>query len=119
MERKRNSIKLGLIKDNKTEFFDNAIYGIKHLVDIKNIDTLYCNTTGKKIIKNDSFIYIENEIINNSKKMGNDEYEISYNLDSKQEPDYITLNINSLLDIKLTNGVIYILKYLDNVTIIP
>lgn len=114
-----NLIRLGNIKDNKVTVYDKPMMALLPVINLTDYYEHYCNTTGKKIIRNDYFIYVDDCIINNSRKINEEDYKLSYNIDSKQEPEYVSFMFIPILTIKLTHGTIYILKYLDNITVIP
>lgn len=120
------SKKLGIeIKEDidhqpKIKVFKNNLSALESLLDITNTSTLYDNTTDTKIYKNEYFVYLENsfylQMLNFNKLFcESNEMVIRYNINNRRQPEHVQFIIRPLITIELCDGVLYLIKLLDNV----
>lgn len=113
-------IKEDIDQQPKIKVFKNNLSALESLLDITNTSTLYDNTTDTKIYKNEYFVYLENsfylQMLNFNKLFcESNEMVIRYNINNRRQPEHVQFIIRPLITIELCDGVLYLIKLLDNV----
>lgn len=113
-------IKEDIDQQPKIKVFKNNLCALESLLDITNTSTLYDNTTDTRIYKNEYFVYLENsfylQMLNFNKLFcESNEMVIRYNINNRRQPEHVQFIIRPLITIELCDGVLYLIKLLDNV----
>ncbi len=121
-----SSKKLGIeIKEDineqaKIKVYKNNLLALKELVDLSNIQPIYCNTTNTIIQHNSYITYVSKSVYFNSLKSSmllgkGNELVIGYNTNNVRQPEIEYLTIIPLVTIELEKGYLFITKLLDDV----
>ena len=121
--------KLGIeVKENineqlKIKTYENNLLSLREIVDINNLQPLYCNSTNTCFYNNQYITYISKCLYSNSLRYTMlmakpNEFIITYNINNIRQPEMLYLTIKPLVTIELERGYLFINKLLDNIEMI-
>ena len=113
-------IKEDIEQQLKVKVYENNLLSLLEIVDINNLQPLYCNSTNTCFYNNQYITYISKCIYSNSLKYSMlmakaNEFVITYNINNIRQPEMVYLTIKPLVTIELEKGYLFINKLLDNV----
>lgn len=113
-------IKEDIEQQLKVKVYENNLLSLLEIVDINNLQPLYCNSTNTCFYNNQYITYISKCIYSNSLRYSMlmakaNEFVITYNINNIRQPEMVYLTIKPLVTIELEKGYLFINKLLDNV----
>lgn len=94
---------------------ENNLLVLKDLISIDNLQTINCLKTNKKIHHNSYMVYVQNGININTNFMFDT---IFFNITDSRLNENETMNIHYNAKVNLENGVLYLLKYLEDIRVV-
>lgn len=113
-------IKEDIEQQPNIKVYENNILTLREIVDINNMQPLYCNSTNTCNYNNQYITYISKCVYNNSLKYSMlmakaNEFIVTYNTNNIRQPEIEYFTIKPLVTIELEKGYLFINKLLDNI----